>query len=193
MQEEPENRMALAERIEGWLAAGRERERRLRWERLWAAHGPRIWRLTARLAGDPDLADDLTQEVGLRAFASMDQFRGGAGEFTWLYRIAVNVVLRHRERGGVETVQLDEPVHDWPAVGDGPEVAVVSAELAPVVRAALDSLPDALRTVLILQVYEGLKYREIAAVLEIPVGTVMSRLHAARQRLRKELEEYVLR
>lgn len=185
--------MELGKQIEGRMTGRKERERDRRWERLWGEYRPRIWRLTARLAGDPDLADDLTQEVALRALEGLGGFRSRAGEFTWLYRIAVNVVLSHRRRRCLDTVGLDVPAAaHLPSSDPAPEASAVAAELAPVVRAALDRLPEDLRTPLLLQVYEGLKYREIAAVLEIPVGTVMSRLYSARQRLREELKDYVL-
>src|SRR5438876_9707971 len=82
---------------------------REQFEGLWQQHRPRIWRLVARLAGSADLADDLTQEVSLRAFQAFGDFRGEAGAFTWLYRIAVNVVNRHRERRQRETVSLNTP------------------------------------------------------------------------------------
>src|SRR5437870_3936541 len=82
---------------------------RERFEQLWQEHRPRIWRLVARLAGSMDLAEDLTQEVSLRAFQAYGEFRGEASAFTWLYRIAVNVVNRHRERRHTESVPLDSP------------------------------------------------------------------------------------
>ncbi len=73
-----------------------------------------------------------------------------------------------------------------------PEAVALRADLRPIVRNALERLPEELRTTLILQVYEDLKYREIATILEIPIGTVMSRLHAARARLREELKDHEL-
>lgn len=171
----------------------KETDQQARFERLWEEQRPRIWRLVARLAGSVDVADDLTQEVGLRAFQGFAEFRGEARASTWLYRIAVNVVHRHRERQK-ETVLLDTP--EVAALPDnranGPEETALQNELLPAVRAALERLPDPLRAPLILHVYEGLKYREIAAILEIPVGTVMSRLHTARKNLREELKDYAL-
>jgi RNA polymerase sigma-70 factor (ECF subfamily) len=160
---------------------------------MWQRHRPRVWRLVARLAGDPDLADDLTQEVSLRAFRSFGEFRGEASVYTWLYRIAVNVVLRYRERRR-ETVSLDQPeVAELRAdEAASPETTALRSDLRATVWAALERLPDDLRTTLILQVYEGLKYREVARVLNIPVGTVKSRLHTAMQRLREELKEHAL-
>lgn len=165
----------------------------VRFERIWQLHRGRVWRLVARLAGSLDLADDLTQEVSLRAFQAFEGFRREADAFTWLYRIAVNVVLRDRERRK-STVGLDNPealaLPDANALS--PEQAALNAEMRPIVRAALNRLPEDLRTTLILQIYEGLKYREIAVVLEIPIGTVKSRLNSAMHRLREELKDYAL-
>ncbi len=167
--------------------------RQAQFERVWQQHRARIWRLLARLAGNVDLADDLTQEVSVRAFQAFDSFRGRCSEFTWLYRIAVNVAHRDRERRR-ESLALDAPAVARICADEaqGPEQAALKADLSPVVCAALERLPDDLRITLILQVYEELKYREIAVILDIPIGTVKSRLHAAMQRLREELKDYVL-
>src|SRR5215475_12440446 len=82
---------------------------RTRFEAVWQRHRPRIWRLVARLAADVDVADDLTQEVCLRAFRAFGDFRGQASALTWFSRIAINVVNRHRERANPETLWLDAP------------------------------------------------------------------------------------
>ena len=161
-------------------------------DRIWQQYRPSIWRLTARLAGGVDQADDLTQEVSLRAFQAFVGLRNKSQASTWLYRIAVNVVLRERERRKT-AISLEQPecanlIADTDA---GPEAAALRADLRPRVLAAMERLTEEMRTTLILQVYEGLTYREIAAILDIPTGTVMSRLHSARQLLRKELEDYV--
>jgi len=157
-------------------------------ERFWQPHRARVWRLVARLAGSVDLADDLTQEVSLRAFQGFGAFRRGASGYTWLYCIAVNVVLRHRERLVPDTVSWDSAfqVVD-PSLN--PQAALLQSETRPIVWAALGRLPEEQRTTIILSVYEELKYREIAAVLEIPLGTVKSRLHVGMARLREELKD----
>lgn len=159
----------------------------------WQAARPQIWRLTARISGSPDAADDLTQEVGLRALQALPRFRGDSDRRTYLYRIAVNVALRHKEnsRRAGATESLDAPDGDAhaPCTADTPLSELLRAERLPRIRAALNALPDDLRTPLVLLVYEEMKYREIAGVLEIPIGTVMSRIHAARQRLRAALPE----
>lgn len=157
-------------------------------DKFWLPHRPRVWRLIARLAGNVDLADDLTQEVSLRAFQGFSRFRRGASAYTWLYRIAVHVVLRHRERLAVDTVPWNtaaEAADPRPS----PQLIAQQAEIRPLVWAALDRLPDEQRTTVILSVFEELKYREIAAVLDIPLGTVKSRLHSGMVRLREELKD----
>jgi RNA polymerase sigma-70 factor, ECF subfamily len=170
---------------------GRETAQRARFERVWEEHRPRVSLLVARLAGDPDVADDLTQEVAVRAFQGFGGFRGEARAFTWLYRIAVNVVNRHRERRRTEVVSLDAAELDGlkaDAASD-PQAAALGEDLRARVWRALERLPEEHRTVLILQLYEGMKYREVAAVLSIPIGTVKSRLHHAVQRLKEELRD----
>ena len=101
------------------------------------------------------------------------------------------MAARHRQ-GRRERVGLDDPEAAGaarPRPG-GPEAAALRGDLVPAVRAAVECLPEPMRTTLILQVYEGLKYREIAAVLGVPVGTVKSRLHQATERLRVGLRDY---
>jgi RNA polymerase sigma-70 factor, ECF subfamily len=167
---------------------------RERFEQLWQEHRPRIWHLVAWLAGSTDLADDLTQEVSLRAFQAFGDFRGGAAAYTWLYRIAVNVVHRHRERRRCDTIPLEAPeAMRLPAdAACGPETLALQAERRAAVWSAIDRLPEELRTTLVLQVYEQLKYREVAAVLNVPVGTVKSRLNHTMRRLREEFKEHEL-
>jgi RNA polymerase sigma-70 factor (ECF subfamily) len=175
---------------EGAMGKGRQ----ARFEQVWKQQRPRIWRLVARLAADVDVADDLTQEVCLRALRAFAEFRGEASVFTWLSRIAINVVHRHRERAQREVVSWDTP--ELTALPDdktrGPEETAITADLRRAVWAALERLPEELRTTLILQVYEGLKYREIASILDVPISTVKYRRHEAMLRLRQELEDYAL-
>lgn len=157
-------------------------------EQFWQPHRPRVWRLVARLAGNLDLADDLTQEVSLRAFQGFGAFRREASAYTWLYQIAVHVVQRHRERRTFELVPWECAVHT-PDPTPSPHAVALQAEIRPLVWAALERLPDEQRTTLILSLYEELKYREIADVLNIPLGTVKSRLHTGMARLREELKD----
>lgn len=162
-------------------------------EQLWQDHRERIWRLVARLAGGTDIADDLTQEISIRAFSAFEEFRGESSFSTWLYRIAVNIVLRYRERKLHSEVSLDAVASDvLPDPAANPETQALQSALRPAVWAAINRLPPDLRTTLILQVYEGLKYREIAAVLNITLDLVKYRRHQALLRLREELQGYEL-
>lgn len=169
---------------------GIEAKQRAEFERIWNLHRQRIWRLVARLAGNVDLADDLSQEVCIRAYQAFNDFRGEAGAYTWLYRIAINVVLRYRERKQHETVTLDSPgataLHT--TIGTSPEAITLKEALRTALWTAMERLPEDLRTTLILQVYEGLKYHEIASVLQVPLETVKYRRHQAMLRLRTDMQ-----
>jgi RNA polymerase sigma-70 factor (ECF subfamily) len=169
------------------------RRQRATFDDVWEAHRPRVWRLMARLAGSLEQADDLTQEVAVKAFAGYESFAGKSDAFTWLYRIAVNVAQRANERKHHPTIPLDSPeAGAAKSRVPSPEAAALAGALRSRVWAALDRLPEEYRTTLILQVYEELKYREIAAVLDVPIGTVKSRLHVAISQLQKELNEDAL-
>ena len=127
----------------------------------------------------------------MRAYSSLSSFRGQSAFYTWLFRITVNVATdRHRSRGartrafGAEAVPEEEWERTAVDAAEGPEDAALQAEERARIERALDSLPPKARTIIILSDIEGLSYREIAAVLNCPMGTVMSRLHNARKRLR---------
>lgn len=170
----------------------RRQEMQARFERVWQQHQPRIRQLVARLAGNVDAADDLTQEVGVRAFQAFDTFRGSSQPFTWLYRIAINVVNSRRQVPPIVSWSSSEVGRLHASQAAGPEATALAADLRSTVWSALEQLPEELRTCLILQHYEGLKHREIAAILDIPQGTVASRIHTALKRLRQELNDDAL-
>lgn len=160
--------------------------KRIAFERLWEAERERVWRLCARLSNSTDAADDLAQEVSIRAWQAWGGFKGLASPRTWLHRIAVNVCLRWRERQK-PTTMLDEALAG--SAEGSPERIALQTDEKSRIHAALDRLPEDLRTSLVLHAWEGMAYREIASLLEIPVGTVTSRIWAARQRLKKELAD----
>jgi RNA polymerase sigma-70 factor, ECF subfamily len=163
-------------------------------EPLVEKYRQRVWRLAYQILRDREEAWDCAQEAFVRAFSSLSSFRGQSAFYTWLFRITVNVATdRHRSRGartrafGAEAV----PEEDWERTAvdteEGPDDAALRAEERERIERALDSLPPKARTIIILSDIEGLSYREIAAVLNCPMGTVMSRLHNARRRLRERL------
>ncbi len=133
-----------------------------------------------RMCGDDALAEDAAQVAFLRAWQKLDSFRPGTSFRSWLYRIAVNAALDflRREKPGpdLETLDLAAP-------GERIEARIEQQERAQQVRRAVLALPDASRAVLVLKEYHDLSYHEIAETLEIPIGTVMSRLSYARKRL----------
>jgi RNA polymerase sigma-70 factor (ECF subfamily) len=133
---------------------------------------------------DLEEARDVAQEAFVKAWLALPKYRPEAGSWrAWLCRIAVNLAI-DRQRRERPRLSLDE---DWPDAARGPAEQAEADLRAQAVRRALAQLPPASRATLVLNEYEGLSYAEIAAALDIPLGTVMSRLHYARQRLRELL------
>ncbi len=144
-----------------------------------------------RMCGDTQVAEDAAQETFIRAWLDLGSFRPQALLRNWLYRIAINAaidMLRKEKRilpGDMEDFHLKDPQ-------PGPETLFLREERTALVQKAILSLPDASRAVLVLREYEGLSYHEIADALDIPVGTVMSRLNYARSLLKDRLEGQLL-
>ena len=153
---------------------------------LVCLHSRGVLNIIFRMCGDVQLAEDAAQETFIRAWSHLGSFRPEASLRNWLYRIALNAATdmlrkeKHTLPGTVDDLQLADS-------SLGPEGLCVEAEKTALVQQAIRSLPDASREVLVLKEYEGLSYREIADALEIPVGTVMSRLNYARRFLREKL------
>ncbi|MBU2612006.1 MAG: sigma-70 family RNA polymerase sigma factor [Chloroflexi bacterium] len=152
---------------------------------------PRVVNVVYRMCGEAALAEDAAQEAFLRAWLHISSFRRGEPLRNWLYRIAVNAALdilrrRHEEPAEDETLQM------IPEQSLGPEAALIEKERLALLQQAMRSLPEAARSALVLREYGELSYQEIASVLDIPIGTVMSRLSYARNRLREVLKEQIL-
>lgn len=160
-------------------------------EPLVEKYRQRVWRLAYQILRDREEARDVAQEAFVRAYQSLPAFRGQSAFYTWMFRIVVNLATdRQRQRGARARALGGEPVpeEEWErSVADptaDPAGLAARAEQREKIRRALDSLPLNYRTIIMLSDVEGLTYREIAQVLRIPMGTVMSRLHNARKRLR---------
>jgi RNA polymerase sigma-70 factor (ECF subfamily) len=151
-------------------------------------HREGVVNVVYRMCGDANLAEDAAQEAFIRAWQHLPGYRPQSPFRNWVYRIATNVALDmlRRER---ETVDID--ALSLAASDGGPEATVEGRERGEQVRQAVLALPPASRAVLVLREYEGLSYREIADMLGIPIGTVMSRLSYARNRLRESLTPYL--
>jgi RNA polymerase sigma-70 factor (ECF subfamily) len=143
-----------------------------------------------RLCGDAALAEDIAQDAFIRVWDRLSTFRPEGNFKGWLCRIATNLTIDALRRKK-PTVDVDGQRAILEAPSDRPEVAALKSERALLVRAAILRLPEQSRATLVLREYEGFSYREIADTLDIPLGTVKSRLNDARQRLRAELAEYV--
>ncbi len=151
-----------------------------------------IYALCRRFTGDHASADDLAQDTFIKAWSALDRFDETLPLYPWLRRIAVNASL-NAVRDRARTTSLDSrPAELGPAAEPGPgdpEAAAENADLDRLLRAALSTLPAEQRAVFVLRHDEGLGYEEIAAALELPVGTVMSRLNRARGRLQDLLAD----
>jgi RNA polymerase sigma-70 factor, ECF subfamily len=169
-------------------------------EELVAERSGEIYGLLFRLTENSEEARDLTQETFLRAFQSIDRFRGEADLRTWIYRIAINQARNRwrwwRRRRRDATVSLDAmQSHSGQTVmamlaqsSDNPEQQTLAHEREVVLRSALQRVGRPYREAVILRDIEGFTYEEIAATLGINVGTVKSRLARGRQELRQKLE-----
>jgi len=144
----------------------------------------RVIGVVYRMCGDSQLAEDAAQEAFIRAWQQLPRYQPRAPFQSWLYRIALNRATDVL-RADRETADVD----DLPLVAQElePEAAAERNALHEQVQQAVLALPEASRSVLILREYEGLSYKEIAETLDIPLGTVMSRLNYARGRLREWL------
>lgn len=154
---------------------------------LVCIHAQGVRNVIYRMCGDAQIAEDAAQETFIQAWLHLPSFRPQTPLRNWLYRIAVNAatdILRKERRilpNAIEDLALSDSK-------PGPEAVTLQEERTTLVKKAVLSLPDACRAVLILREYEGLSYQEIAATLEIPIGTVMSRLNYARKLLKDRLE-----
>jgi RNA polymerase sigma-70 factor (ECF subfamily) len=149
---------------------------------LDAAYGFARW-----LARDPLAAQDIAQEAMLRALRYFHAFRGEQAK-PWLLRIVRNAWTDHRARQRPQDRPLDE-AEDRPADTPDPEQASLAGDRRRRIAAALAALPLEMREVVVLREIDGLAYKEIAAVLDLPIGTVMSRLARARDRLAADLAD----
>ncbi len=157
------------------------------WDDVVRLHSARVYRLAYRLSGNPQDAEDLTQETFVRVFRSLANYQPGTFE-GWLHRITTNLFLdlvRRRQR--IRFDALPEDTERMPGSAPSPEQVYADSYLDPQVQAALDALPPDFRVAVVLCDIEGLTYEEIAATLGIKLGTVRSRIHRGRVQLREAL------
>ena len=158
----------------------------------------KVVKLVMRYVRNPAEAEDIAQEAFIKAYRALPQFRGDSAFYTWLYRIAINTAKNavvSRDRSPVE-YDLDRNNNDESYDMQGrmkdsetPEGLVLTDEIRSIVNAAIEALPEDLRTAIVLRELEGLSYEEIAAAMDCPVGTVRSRIFRAREAIDRRLRE----
>ncbi|MFK5634673.1 RNA polymerase sigma factor SigE [Ornithinimicrobium sp. LYQ103] len=161
------------------------------WDSIVRQHSAQVYRLAYRLTGDPHEAEDLTQDVFVRVFRSLDTYRPGTFE-GWLHRITTNLFLdRVRRRQRIRFDALTEELSarlPLRATGTDPEQVYEMTHLDADVQAALNALPPQFRAAVVLADIEGYSYEEVAQTLGVKMGTVRSRIHRGRALLRRSLE-----
>jgi RNA polymerase sigma-70 factor, ECF subfamily len=158
----------------------------------------KLVKLVMRYVRNAAEAEDIAQEAFIKAYRALPQFRGDSAFYTWLYRIAINtaknaVVSRDRSpvgydldrNAGEESYEMQARMKD----AETPEGLVLTDEIRATVNAAIEALPEDLRTAIVLRELEGLSYEEIAAAMDCPVGTVRSRIFRAREAIDRRLRE----
>lgn len=162
-------------------------------------HNQKLYRLARSIMRNDSEAEDVVQETYVTAFAHLASFRGEATLATWLSRIAINEALgRLRQTRRAAAVIAAEPPSEaqiipFPlaATGEDPERSMAQRQILKLVEQATDSLPDVYRTVFVARVIEGLSIEETADVLAIKPQTVKTRLHRARELVRKQLDKSI--
>lgn len=156
----------------------------------------RLYPTLYRLTGSAEDASDLLQDAFFRAYQKLGRYRGGSSFYTWLYRLAVNLAISDRRKRRVRpVVRLSDLRPDGgmessePIDRTDPTLPVELAERDARIHRALNELAPDHRAVVVMKDFDGLRYDEIAAVLGVPVGTVRSRLHRARNELRERLRD----
>ena len=157
----------------------------------------KLARLLSRLVRDPGEVEDVTQEAFVKAYRALPSFRGDSAFYTWLYRIGINTAKNYlvaMERRAPTSTEIDAEEAEGYESGEQlrdintPESLLLSKEIATTVNAAIESLPEELRSAIQLRELEGMSYEEIAKLMDCPIGTVRSRIFRAREAIAERLK-----
>lgn len=166
-------------------------------EALVVKYQDRIFRLVQRLISGAENVEDLAQEVFIRAYRSLGDFKGEASFYTWLYKIALNLCRNHYRTKGrrpaMEEIQEGDGAAGFEDGELNPEEEVFRREFWERLRRALDALPGEQREAVVLCDLEGMSYEEMADLLGVPIGTIRSRIFRGRRALQELLAEYAVR
>ena len=191
--QEPDSDAALVERVlDNDLAA---------FEQLVSRYQNKITGYAARMLNDSTEAEDVAQETFIKAYRSLASFRGESSFSTWLYRIATNLCIdrvRKIKRSPKPAYSLDEPFdkedkggRELPDMTYEPSLSIEREEVRRQVRETVAEMPEKLRAVIVMCDIQGMSYENIAQVLDVPLGTVKSRLFHARADLARRLKPYI--
>ncbi|MBL8473560.1 MAG: RNA polymerase sigma factor RpoE [Rhodocyclaceae bacterium] len=156
----------------------------------------KLGRLLSRLIRDPAEVEDVTQEAFIKAYRALPAFRGDSAFYTWLYRIGINTAKNYLvSQGRRAPTSTEFDAEEAESFDDGdmlrdvntPEHLLLSKQIGETVNAAIDALPEELRTAITLRELEGLSYEEIATIMDCPIGTVRSRIFRAREAIAAKL------
>ena len=156
-------------------------------ERLYRAHVDRVFSVCARMVGERNRAEELTQDVFVRAWERLASFRGESAFSTWLHRLAVNVVLNDREAEGRRRKRQDDGIEDMDSIATGDVRALPVPGLSLDLERAIATLPPGARQVFVLHDVEGFTHEEIGEMLGVTAGGCKAQLHRARMLLRRVL------
>jgi RNA polymerase sigma-70 factor (ECF subfamily) len=164
----------------------------------------KVYAVALGMLKDKEEAMDVSQEAFVKVYKYLDHFKGDSSFYTWLYRITVNIcidVMRRKNAAGGETEEFDESVSTdlsearigalGSRLGTNPQKSALRRELAEKIQEALAAVPEKHRAILLLREIEGMSYEDLSRTLDIPKGTVMSRLFHARAKVQKILSEYL--
>jgi len=158
---------------------------------LMQRYGPRIYRVIYGMVHNHADTQDLSQDTFVRAYEAIKKFNEQYKFYTWLYRIAVNLCINYCKRKKVIQFTSIENAEFY--ADTNPASNVESQDLRRAVEQRLAQLPEEQKTVFVLRTFEEMSYQEIADILEVSIGTVMSRLSRARERLKELLKDYLPR
>ena len=159
---------------------------------LVARYQTRLFNTLFHVTGSREDAEDVGQEALVQAYVKLSSFQQKSAFYTWLYRIAFNLWVSHRRKRRIENVlprTREDQGNQALDPGESPAERVLREERAVAVYEALETLPPDYRSILVLREMEGCRYERIAEILELPLGTVRSRLHRARVQLSEQLKD----
>jgi RNA polymerase sigma-70 factor, ECF subfamily len=167
----------------------KDEQRKEMFEKIVKKNTPRIYSMIYNMTNDYEIAKELTQEVFMNAWRGFGSFRGDSSVYTWLYRIALNTVFKYRRKQAREKNKISIDDIKNLASENNPEKYVVEKSDRRLIKNLIYKLPRKYQEVLLLKYYEDCDYSTIARTLEIPIGTVRSRLHRTLTKLGELVKE----